>query len=210
MTGLLGDLWLTEEQSETPGASYVSSCLPCQGALGSIRLVPLDSAPCPLLCFALYPFSVISLSLSLTVCLLIWVLLVNRWPQGGLGDPIPVSRLIGKMLCSPPPTFIAEACLSAISFGVYFPYLSNILKLLFLKMAVLDVLCYWGVRWMRIWASEALPRVPCPQPSSIVMPSSVWFHQPASVIFIVIITEAFCDAEPGRGLQFHFPIYLFS
>lgn len=37
-------------------------------------------------------------------------------------------------------------------------------------MAVLDVLCYRGVRWMRIWVSEVLPRVPCPQPSSIVMP----------------------------------------
>ena len=89
--------------------------------------------------------------------------------RGGLGDPSPVSRLrqnAGPHLAPAPrlPSFIAEAFLSASSFGVYFLYLSNTLKLLFLKMAVLNVLCYLGVRWIRIWVSEILPGFAAPSP----------------------------------------------
>lgn len=139
---------------------------PWEHTPGSSGLGPLSLA-----FFALYPFCVISLSLSMTVCLLMWVLLANRRPWGGLGDPSPVSRLrqnAGPHLVPtprlPPPEFYSWSFPFSYFFWCFFLYLSNTLKLLFLKMAVLNVLCYLGVRWMRIWVSETLPGFAAPSP----------------------------------------------
>ena len=77
-------------------------------------------------------------------------------------------------------------------------------------MAVLDVLCYWGVRWMRIWVSEALPRVPCPQPSSIVMPSRVFGSISQHPSFSLWLLPKHCVIlSQAKGYSFIFPSTFF-
>lgn len=80
-------------------------------------------------------------------------------------------------------------------------------------MAVLNVLCYLGVRWMRIWVSETLPRVRCPQPSSIVMPCAVFgsiSQHPSLWLFSLWLLQKHCVIlSQAEDYSFIFPSAFF-
>lgn len=78
-------------------------------------------------------------------------------------------------------------------------------------MAVLNFLCYLGVRWMRIWVSETLPRVRCPQPSSIVMPRAVFGSISQHPSFSLWLLQKHCVIlSQAEDYSFIFPSAFFS